>query len=787
MAIKIQGTVVLDYDGASYSSTNIAVGASALASITTGAYNVGVGYQALYENTTGFSNVGVGYLALHNNTIGSDNVGVGVTALLYNTTGINNVGVGAAALYYNTTGTNNVGVGYAALYNNTIGNDNVGVGVNALNNNTTGINNVGVGPAALYYNTTGANNVGVGYFALFSNTTGINNIGVGTAALHNNTIGYQNVGVGISALYNNTIGINNIGVGTSALYYNTTGTNNVGVGALNNNTTGSYNVGVGVSALVSNTTGNYNIGVGYVALYNNTTGEYNIGVGTSALYNNTTGNYNVGVGHIALQSNTTGVSNVGVGYLALQSNTTGNYNVGVGYAALYDQTTAQYNTAIGYDTGRGITTGSYNTIIGAQVTGLSATLNNTVIIADGAGNQRIYADSTGNVGIGTSVPSQKLQVLATTDQLSLTTGTNELIVRASSTEAALYTFQAIPMVFYTNNAEGMRIDSSGNVGIGTSAPGYKLTVDGLAAFGVASGVYQNYADMRLQTATGYGWRTGTTSTGSTHGYFYIQGSTDNFVSSFINGLNIDTSGNVGIGTGSPNAKLDVNSGSLGTSDGNQLEQARFTSTNISGSYLRIFTERDGAGSDWFTAFTRIQQRIDVTDMGYIQFNGAGNLQGLSFGTANTERMSIDSAGNVTIIGSLTKGSGSFKIDHPLKPDTHHLVHSFVEAPTADNIYRGRVDLVDGVATVDIDEAARLSGGTFVALNTNTDCWVNNKTGWTAVRATVSGSILSIEAQDNSCADTVSWLVIGERHDQTIIDATWTDEAGRVITEPQKDH
>ena len=81
---------------------------------------------------------------------------------------------------------------------------------------------------------------------------------------------------------------------------------------------------------------------------------------------------------------------------------------------------------------------------------------------------------------------------------------------------------------------------------------------------------------------------------------------------------------------------------------------------------------------------------------------------------------------------------------------------------------------------------RSKGGTFVALNTNTDCWVNNKTGWTAVRATVSGSTLSIEAQDNSCADTVSWLVIGERHDQTMIDATWTDEAGRVITEPQKD-
>jgi hypothetical protein len=494
----------------------------------------------------------------------------------------------------------------------------------------------------------------------------------------------------------------------------------------------------------------------------------------------------------------------------------------------------------------------------------------------------IAVDSTGKVGIGTSSPDINLRVSGSYSQIGTIDGTvDNRFVSTSGGGAGIFgTYSNHPLVFYKNNAEGMRIDSSGNVGIGTSAPGYKLTVGGLAAFGTASGVYGNYADMRLETATGYGWRMGTASTGSTHGYFYIQGSTDNFVTSFIDGLSIGTSGNVGIGTSSPIAKLEVYSGSLGTSDGNQLEQARFTSTNSNGSSLRIFTERDGAGSDWETAFTRIQQRIDATDMGYVQFNGAGNLFGMSFGTSNIERMRIDSAGNVgigtsspssyspftvakgtvyvnqniasigdssmarylrihnvasggntrtalsaqydasdsnyfdlllnpnggnvgigtsvptekldvvgnvTISGSITKGSGSFKIDHPLKPDTHHLVHSFVEAPTADNIYRGRVDLVDGVATVDIDEAARLSGGTFVALNTNTDCWVNNKTGWTAVRATVSGSILSIEAQDNSCADTVSWLVIGERHDQTIIDANWTDEAGRVITEPQKDH
>jgi len=46
-------------------------------------------------------------------------------------------------------------------------------------------------------------------------------------------------------------------------------------------------------------------------------------------------------------------------------------------------------------------------------------------------------------------------------------------------------------------------------------------------------------------------------------------------------------------------------------------------------------------------------------------------------------------GSLTIGGALSKGSGSFKIDHPIKPETHHLVHSFVESPQADLIYRGK--------------------------------------------------------------------------------------------------
>jgi hypothetical protein len=153
-------------------------------------------------------------------------------------------------------------------------------------------------------------------------------------------------------------------------------------------------------------------------------------------------------------------------------------------------------------------------------------------------------------------------------------------------------------------------------------------------------------------------------------------------------------------------------------------------------------------------------------------------------TTNAATFSND----VTINGALSKSSGSFKIDHPLpsKTETHNLVHSFIEGPQADNIYRGKVALVDGSATVNIDDVAGMTDGTFAVLNREVQCFTSNETGWTAVRGSVSGNILTIEAQDASCTDTISWMVIGERQDKHMYDTEWTDENGKVIVEPLKE-
>ena len=166
------------------------------------------------------------------------------------------------------------------------------------------------------------------------------------------------------------------------------------------------------------------------------------------------------------------------------------------------------------------------------------------------------------------------------------------------------------------------------------------------------------------------------------------------------------------------------------------------------------------------------------DQSHIEFDTNG-------GSGLTNYMRIRSNGTVQIT-TLSKGSGTFEIPHPLesKKDTHKLRHSFIEGPQCDNIYRGKVTLSSGTATVNLDTVSDMTDGTFVALNRDIQVFTTNESDWNPVKGSVSGNVLTITCQDNQSTDTVSWMVIGERQDDTIKESTLTDANGYLVVEPE---
>jgi hypothetical protein len=435
---------------------------------------------------------------------------------------------------------------------------------------------------------------------------------------------------------------------------------------------------------------------------------------------------------------------------------------------------------------------------------------------------------TSNVGIGTSSPTYNLDVHGGTGTLPRirvqNTGTeasDSAIVQIgiSGTTAESYIYFAdsgdsnVGQIRYdhasdylsitTNASEAMRIDSSGNVGIGTSSPSRgdhgsvdpKLHVDHVGSTGVftlvsrfesggdaddtGAAILINHQNDRGLLIEG-GRQTGDQGVG--HLGLVESDGTNERILTLLQG------GNVGIGTSSPAHNVEIVATASGSIN-DSLQIRNNATASGTGSRLR-FINSNASNSDTNGAAIASVRNGDDNDLVFEAENSEAmriDHDGkVGIGTSSPSE-ELDVSGNVTISGSLSKGSGSFKIDHPLseKTNTHYLVHSFVESPQADNIYRGKVDLVNGTATVNIDTVAGMSEGTFALLNREIQCFTSNETGWTAVKGSVSNNILTITAQDETCTDTISWLVIGERQDQHMYDTEWTDENGKVIVEPLK--
>lgn len=340
------------------------------------------------------------------------------------------------------------------------------------------------------------------------------------------------------------------------------------------------------------------------------------------------------------------------------------------------------------------------------------------------------------------------------------------------------------------DATAITIDANENVGVGITSSLEKFTVSNTSS-GIV-GRFTNNINQTLDLGVVSG-------SGSAGGVYYDNANSGyhDFRVGNNSKIRLDASGNVLVATTSKSSISQFTSDSSPrvqvTGDGSVLPVFSLTRDvtgdgNATGAITFLNDNNSGASGATSKVYAAILGDIGTSDNNAGDDSG-GNLRFYTKGEASSiaNTMILSGGGNLIVTGSISKGSGSFKIDHPLdsKSDTHHLVHSFVEAPQADNIYRGVIDLVDGTASVNIDTVAGMTDGTFVTLNREIQCFTSNETGWTAIKGSVSGNTLTITAQDNTCTDTVSWLVIGERKDQHIIDSDLTDANGKIIVEPLK--
>jgi hypothetical protein len=260
-------------------------------------------------------------------------------------------------------------------------------------------------------------------------------------------------------------------------------------------------------------------------------------------------------------------------------------------------------------------------------------------------------DSSGNVGIGTSSPEALLHVDAATNKNFIVQGgtgdVTEVLNYSSSDGYRNLLFGGSVLRFETgagggsSTSEAMRIDSSGDVGIGTTAPTHKLTVGGYsnvdAANKLAIGDNADYQALIYMESANETLTIENTSDYASRATIFKDNGTER--------MRIDASGNVGIGTSSPSSygKFAIRGAATIATWG-----------DVSGHFSDAAT-----GSLYIThASNNISLKTDG-DLGLF----ANNADSVIISTNSTERMRISSAGeflfNTTSVYSAPKMALAF--------------------------------------------------------------------------------------------------------------------------------
>jgi hypothetical protein len=276
------------------------------------------------------------------------------------------------------------------------------------------------------------------------------------------------------------------------------------------------------------------------------------------------------------------------------------------------------------------------------------------VTVETAGTERLRVDSSGNVGIGTSSPGYLLHVqadasptIASTD----TTNTITTIVNSSNTAGVLGTATNHPLALVTNNTERMRIDASGNLGLGVTPSawgggftGFQLRnslslwgASGTSAYYSNNAFYDGSSRKYIFTGAAAEYEQGA----GTHAWKIAPSGTAGNAITFTQAMTLDASGNFYVGTTSQSGGSNITFNQPANAD---MKIAAAVSTGTRAAYqvfvnntvTTVGTENSTGGS--LASGTSAYSTVLANSGAYP----------ISFATNNTERARIDSSGNLLV-------------------------------------------------------------------------------------------------------------------------------------------